>query len=53
MAVGVAHPTEAVMWRKCLSSLGLLGVVLTACDPDLLIAGRDPSDYEVVALIAQ
>lgn len=41
------------MWRKCLTSLGLLAIVLTACDPELLIARSDPSDYEVVALIAQ
>lgn len=40
------------MWRKCLISLGLLGVAVTACDPQLLIAGPDPSDYEVIALIA-
>ena len=39
------------MWRKCLISLGLLGVVVTACDSPL-VAGRDPSDYDVVALIA-
>lgn len=41
------------MWRKCLNSMGLLAILLTACDPELLIAGPDPSDYEVVALIAQ
>ncbi len=41
------------MWRKCLTSLGLSAILLTACDPQLLIAGPDPSDYEVVALIAQ
>lgn len=41
------------MWRKCLISLGLLAIVLTACGPQLLIAQPDPSDYEVVALIAQ
>jgi hypothetical protein len=41
------------MWRKCLLSLGLLAIVLTACGPQLLIASADPSDYEVVALIAQ
>ena len=46
-------PKEPVMWRKCLSSLGLLSIALTACDPQLLIAKPDPSDYEVVALIAQ
>lgn len=40
------------MWRKCLISLGLLGIVVTGCDPQLLIAGPDPSDYEVIALIA-
>ena len=40
------------MWRKCLISLGLSAIVLTACGPQLLIATSDPSDYEVVALIA-
>jgi hypothetical protein len=44
---------EGLMWRKCLISLGFLAIVLTACDPQLLIAKTDPSDYEVVALIAQ
>lgn len=41
------------MWRKCLLSLGLSVIVLTACGPQLLIATSDPSDYEVVALIAE
>jgi hypothetical protein len=41
------------MCRKCLISIGLFAIVLTACDPQLLIAGSDPSDYEVVALIAR
>ncbi len=41
------------MWRKCLISLGLVAIVLTACGPQLLIATSDPSDYEVVALIAE
>ena len=50
---GVRTPREAVMWRKCLISLGLLTIVLTACDPQLLIAKPDPRDDEVVALIAQ
>lgn len=40
------------MRHKCLISLGLLAIVLTACDPQLLVARSDPSDYEVVALIA-
>ena len=40
------------MWRKCMISFGLLAIMLTACDPQLLIAKPDPSDYEVVALIA-
>ena len=44
---------RAIMWRKCLISFGLLAIMLTACDPQLLIATTDPSDYEVVALIAQ
>jgi hypothetical protein len=41
------------MWRKCLISLGILAIVLTGCDPQLLIAKSDLSDYEVVALIAE
>lgn len=41
------------MWRKCLISVGLLAIVLTACDPQQLIATSDPSDYEVVALVAE
>ena len=39
------------MWRKCLISLGIVVIVLTACGPQLLIAQPDPSDYQVVALI--
>ena len=46
-------PRETVMWRNCLISLGLLAIVLTACDPQLLVATSDPGDYEVVALIAR
>lgn len=41
------------MWRKCLISLGLSAIVIAACDPELLMAARDSSDYEVVALIAR
>jgi hypothetical protein len=41
------------MWRKCLISLGLLAIVLTACGPQLLIAASDSGDYDVVALIAR
>ena len=41
------------MCRKCLISFGLMAFVVTACNPQLLIAKMDPSDYEVVALIAQ
>ena len=44
---------EPAMWRKCLISIGLSAIVLTACDPQLLIAASDPSDYEVVALVAE
>jgi hypothetical protein len=40
------------MWRKCLISIGVLSIALAACDPQLLVARPDPSDYEVVALIA-
>ena len=41
------------MWRNCLISLGLLAIVLTSCDPQLLVATSDPGDYEAVALIAR
>jgi hypothetical protein len=41
------------MWRKCLISLGLSAIMLTACDPQQLIATSDPSNYEVVALVAE
>ena len=41
------------MWRKCLISLGLLAIMLTACDLQQLVASSDPSDYEVVALVAE
>lgn len=40
------------MWRGFMTSLGLLALVLTACDPQVLIAKPDPSDYEVMALTA-
>lgn len=42
------------MFRRALMSLGLLVMVLAACDQQLLIAKpvADPSDYEVVSLIA-
>jgi hypothetical protein len=40
------------MLRKFLMSFGLSAVLVTGCDPDMLIAGRDPSDYEVVTQIA-
>jgi hypothetical protein len=30
-----------------------LAVVVTACDPQQLIATSDSSDYEVVALVAE
>jgi hypothetical protein len=40
------------MLRKCLISLGLSAIMLTACDPQRLVATSDPSDYEVVALVA-
>ena len=41
------------MLRKCLMSLGLSAIMRTACDPQQLIASSDPSDYEVVALVAE
>ena len=41
------------MWRRFLASVGSLAVILTACDPELLIAQPDPSDYEIVALVAE
>jgi hypothetical protein len=40
------------MLRTFLMSFGLSAVLVTACDPDMMLAGRDPSDYEVVTFIA-
>lgn len=40
------------MWRRLLICLGISVMAVTACDPEVLIAKPDPSDYEVVALIA-
>lgn len=40
------------MLRTLLMSFGLSAVLVTACDPDMLLASRDPSDYEIVTLIA-
>jgi len=44
-----------VMFRRVLASLGLLVLVLTACDQQVLIAGpsSDPGHYEVVGLVAE
>lgn len=46
---------EFVMFRRVLASLGLLVLVLTACDQQVLIAGptKDPGHYEVVGLVAE
>lgn len=43
------------MLRRFLASLGLLALVLSACDQQVLIAGpsADPSNYEVVGLVAE
>jgi hypothetical protein len=43
---------EPAMLRRALISLGLLVLVLSACDPPRLIAPPS-SDYEIDALIAQ
>jgi hypothetical protein len=40
------------MWRRFVISLGFLTVVLTGCDPQVLIARPQAGDYEVVALVA-
>ena len=46
---------EFTMFRRVLASLGLLVLVLTACDQPVLIAGpaTDPGHYEVVGLVAE
>ena len=46
---------EFIMFRRILASLGLLVLVLTACDQQVLIAGpaKDPGHYEVVGLVAE
>ena len=43
------------MFRRVLASLGLLVLVLAACDQQVLIAGSspDPGHYEVVGLVAE
>jgi hypothetical protein len=43
------------MWHTYLISLGLLTLVLAACDPEVLIAkpSADPGSYDVVALMAE
>ena len=43
------------MFRRVLASLGLLVLVLTACDKQVLIAGpsSDPARYEAVGLVAE
>ena len=45
---------EFTMFRRVLASLGLLVLVLSACDQQVLVAGpsADPSHYEVVGLVA-
>ncbi|MDB5487120.1 MAG: hypothetical protein JWQ58_835 [Reyranella sp.] len=42
------------MFRRVFASLGLLVLVLSACDQEILIAGpsTDRSHYEVVGLVA-
>ncbi len=42
------------MFRRVLASLGLLVLVLSACEQEVLIAGSsaDRSHYEVVGLVA-
>jgi len=46
---------DFVMFRRVLASLGLLVLVLTACDQQVLIAApsSDPGYYEVVGLVAE
>lgn len=46
---------DFAMFRRVLASLGLLVLVLTACDQQVLIAGPsvDPGHYEVVGLVAE
>jgi len=45
---------DFVMFRRVLASLGLLVLVLTACDQQILVAGpSDPGHYEVVGLVAE
>jgi hypothetical protein len=46
---------DFVMFRRVLASLGLLVLVLTACDQQVLIAApsADPGHYEVVGLVAE
>jgi len=43
------------MFRRIFASLGLLVLILTACDQQVLIAGPspDPGRYEIVGLVAE
>jgi hypothetical protein len=40
------------MWRIALTSLGILGIALSACEQEVQIAKPGSGDYEVVALMA-
>jgi len=43
------------MFRRVFASLGLLVLILSACDQHVLVAApsSDPGHYEVVALVAE
>ena len=43
------------MFRRAFASLGLLVLVLSACDQQVPVAGpsADPDHYEVVGLVAE
>jgi hypothetical protein len=40
------------MWRIALMSLGILGIALSACEQEVLVAKPSAGDYEIVALVA-
>ncbi len=49
---GVPRAKEVSMLRRFLISVGCVALILAGCNPEFLIAKPDPSDYEVVTLVA-
>ena len=49
---GVDRLREGPMWRIALMSLAVLGIALSACEQETLIAKPAAVDYEIMALVA-